>query len=279
MTTPLLMGSRVELSPNCRFTVAEDSAYGHSLFVASFAHVAVGMLAGRLHGKSVTSAAGAGRTTSEPAPSQTSTLSLLRRYWAVAGFALLAMLPDADVLLVALGTNDGGAAGHRGASHSLFFAAAVGVLVGLIARRLGARGLRTAVIAAIAVASHGLLDAVGEGGRGIPLLWPFCEQRFMSPWRFLPDAPRGLGFLSWSGVVNITVEFIFFLPFTAYSLWPRSRAAPVLTVIASSGADPGLATPPPAAVAPACPAGLPDIDMDMDMDMGVDALQRLRSSG
>jgi inner membrane protein len=260
------MGSRVELSPNCRFLVAADSARSHSLFVASFAHVAVGMLAGRLHGKSVASTTCAGRTASEPAPLRPSLLSLLRGYGAVAGFALLAMLPDADVLLVALG--------HRGASHSLFFAVAVGVLVGLIARHLGARGVRTAIVAAIAVASHGLLDAVGEGGRGIPLLWPFCEQRFMSPWRVLPDAPRGLEFLSWSGVVNITVEFIFFLPFTAYSLWPRSRPGPVLTVLASSAAEPGLAkAPPPAAVAPACPAGLPDIEMSAR------ALPRLRSSG
>jgi inner membrane protein len=254
--------------------MARDSARSHSLFVASFAHVAVGMLAGRLHGKSVAPAAGAGRTANETSPPKPSVLSLLRGYGAVAGFALLAMLPDADVLLVALGTNDGGSAGHRGASHSLFFAAAVGVVVGLIARRLGARGIRTAFVAAIAVASHGLLDAVGEGGRGIPLLWPFCEQRFMSPWRVLPDAPRGLEFLSWSGVVNITVEFIFFLPFTAYSLWPRAQRAPVLTVFANSGAELGEVNgPAPVAVAPACAAGLAEIDM------GDRALPRLRSSG
>ena len=197
---------------------------------------------------------------------------MLRGYGEVTLFALLAMLPDADVLLVALGTDDNGAAGHRGASHSLLFAVAVGVLVGLIARRLGGRGVRTAIVAAIAVASHGLLDAVGEGGRGIPLLWPFSDGRFMSPWRVLPDAPRGLDFLSWNGVVNVTLEFVCFLPFTAYSLWPRSRRAPVLTIIAGSGADPHQAKAPQvAAVAPACPGGLPDT--------GIDTLPRLRSSG
>jgi inner membrane protein len=185
--------------------------------MASFAHVAVGMLAARLH-------VGVERPTAPRAAPQA---SKLRHYGAMIGFALLAMLPDADVLLVALGTDDSGVLGHRGASHSFLFAAVVGAMIGLAARRLGARGLRTAILCAVAIASHGLLDMVGEGGRGIPLLWPFSGERFLSPWRLLPDAPRGLKFLSWNGVVNVTVEFICFLPFTAYSLWPRAVRAPL----------------------------------------------------
>ena len=203
--------------------------------MASFAHVAVGMLAGRLYAGPEVSGAAA------PATPSSTTLGMFRRYAAVAGFASLAMLPDADVLLVMLGTDDRGAVGHRGASHSLFFAAVVGALIGLVARRFGARGLRTALLAAIAVASHGLLDAIGEGGRGIPLLWPFSDERFFSPWRVLPDAPRGLKFLSWNGVFNITFEFICFLPFTAYSLWPRGRRGPGLTL--QAGGDPARLHP------------------------------------
>ena len=106
---------------------------------------------------------------------------------------------DMDVLGVACGPPDNGALGHRGASHSLITALAIGLLSALVARRFGWPVVRTAVAATLALASHGILDACGEGGRGIPLLWPLTDTRFMSPWRLLPDAPRGLAMLSGPG--------------------------------------------------------------------------------
>src|SRR6187399_1994294 len=148
--------------------------------MASFGHVAVGMLTGRLHG-------GSGDEKKPGADGQ-------RRRpcsWAtMAFFAGLALLPDSDVMLVALGTCDAGACGHRGASHSLPVAIAIGLLAGLFARRLRWPVLRTALATTCAVASHALLDVLGAGGRGLPLLWPFSDARFMSPVRIFPDAPR-----------------------------------------------------------------------------------------
>ena len=83
-------------------------------------------------------------------------------------FTALALLPDADVLLVALGATDHGPAGHRGASHSLTMAAFAGLLCGLAARWRRWPVLRTALIGAFAVASHALLDVLGEGDVGCP---------------------------------------------------------------------------------------------------------------
>src|SRR4051794_4849778 len=107
--------------------------------MASFGHVAAGLLSGRLHG-------GGGRWGGEgPAgdgggngrrPSSWKTFLL---------FVTPALLPDADLLLVTLGACDNGACGHRGASHSLALALALGLMAGLAARRLGWPVLRTAV--------------------------------------------------------------------------------------------------------------------------------------
>jgi inner membrane protein len=184
------------------------------LFVASFAHVAVGLAMARLH-------AGATPIRS-PAP--------------LIAFSLLALSPDADVIIVALGCADSGASGHRGASHSLLTATIFGLAASLFALRLRWRALRTGITVALAVASHGVLDAFGEGGRGIPLLWPFSDERFFAPWRMLPDAPRGLQFLTMNGFAGAAREFLIFLPLTAFAFWP-SRVKPSALAAAAPLAD------------------------------------------
>ena len=73
----------------------------------------------------------------------------------------------------------------------------------------------------VAVGSHALLDVLGAGGRGLPLLWPFSEARFISPVRIFPDAPRGLALLSWPGMTNVAIEFAVFLPVMVFAAWPR----------------------------------------------------------
>jgi inner membrane protein len=175
--------------------------------MASFGHVAVGLWAGRLHGGPP------GRPDWRSSPS-TAALAL---------FAALSMLPDADVFLVALGASDKGAIGHRGASHSLAFAVAGGLLCAMAAQRLRWPVLRTALYGALALASHPLLDALGAGGRGLMLLWPFSFTRFHSPWRVFPDAPRGVKLFSQAGLIELAVELVIFSPLTAYALWPQIR--------------------------------------------------------
>jgi inner membrane protein len=203
--------------------------------MASFGHLAVGMMAGRFHSSGQRGAPRA------------------RCWTAILFFALLALLPDADVVLVALGMPDRGAAGHRGATHSLVTALVIGVAGGIVAWRLGWNGVRTAVAITIALASHGLLDALAKGGRGIPLFWPISEHRFWAPWRILPDAPRGIHFLSWRGLSAASLEFLYFLPVTVYALWPRAAApgpVPPVAVVAAT---------PPATAADAAPPSPPQL--------------------
>ena len=186
--------------------------------MASFGHVAVGLLTGRLHGggrdEGEQGKSGEG---SRPVRRPSSWLTMLL-------FAALALLPDADVALVALGACDRGTCGHRGASHSLPLALAIGLLAGLLARWRRWPVLRTILATTFAVGSHALLDFLGAGGRGLPLLWPFSEARFTSPIRIFPDAPRGLALLSVPGAINVAIEFAVFLPLVVYALWPRVAA-------------------------------------------------------
>ena len=142
------------------------------------------------------------------------------------------MFPDADVFITSLGPHDSILAGHRGASHSLLMAATIAMAGGVLARRYGWNGIRTMLAVMLAIGSHGLLDALGEGGRAIPLFWPLSEHRFRAPWQFLPDAPRGLKFISWHGLVDAVLEFVYFLPVIILALWPRAGAlVPRLAVV------------------------------------------------
>lgn len=141
-----------------------------------------------------------------------------------AGWSALSLLPDVDVIAFALGIPYSAPWGHRGATHSLAFAAIVGMVAYIAVR--GARWerpARTALIVALVVASHGVADAFTDGGLGSALLWPFSDQRFFAPWTPIPVAPIGLGFLSATGLRVAVIELLLFAPLFAYGLSPARR--------------------------------------------------------
>jgi inner membrane protein len=131
----------------------------------------------------------------------------------MASFGGLALLPDADVAGVSLRlAEDHSLYGHRGYSHSLLFAATITLLAWVCARRWGTRPLYTALLAFMAVASHGILDAMTYATRGIPFFWPLTDMRFAFPWRPIPPAPTGVAFLSRRGLEVAGVEIVYFGP-------------------------------------------------------------------
>jgi VanZ family protein len=70
---------------------------------------------------------------------------------------------------------------HHGISHSVAFALVFGGLTYGLARYVDRTiALRASVLGALAYTSHVVLDfiAVSEGTRGLPLLWPFSDERF-----------------------------------------------------------------------------------------------------
>jgi inner membrane protein len=137
----------------------------------------------------------------------------------------LSLLPDADVVAFALGIPYAAPFGHRGASHSLVFAALVGGACAAVAAAHGRPRMAVGLVATLVVASHGLLDTMTDGGLGVALLWPFSNERFFAPWRPIPVAPIGARLFSARGLDVILTELALFLPVLAVGLWPRSGAS------------------------------------------------------
>ncbi len=170
--------------------------------MASVGHIAVGMAAARLDMR--------GRDSARP------------RLGSIVLWSLLSLLPDHDVVSFSLGVRYEDEWGHRGATHSLAFAAVAGAAIGIVVRLRGRPAARTGVTAALVLASHSLLDTLTDGGLGCALLWPFEQTRYFAPWNPIPVAPIGVAFLSPSGLMVSAVELVLFAPLLWFAL--RSRA-------------------------------------------------------
>ena len=123
----------------------------------------------------------------------------------LAGMAA-AMLPDADVIAFGLDIAYADTFGHRGASHSLSFAAILGALAALFHRHLRAGPALAAAWMFACTASHPLLDALTDGGLGVALAWPWSDARWFAPWRPIEVSPIGAGFFSRRGLEVLLSE-------------------------------------------------------------------------
>ena len=130
------------------------------------------------------------------------------------------LLPDVDFLLHALSPSVDSLE-HRGATHSLVFALAIGLFVA-VALRVSARPrpIHWGIVTMLVVASHPLLDAFGHTTLGVELLWPFSDARFLAPLDVLPN-PGPQDLLLRRGLADLGLEFLIFLPFWVYAFFPR----------------------------------------------------------
>ncbi len=138
----------------------------------------------------------------------------------------LSLLPDADGLFF-------GAIpyshpfGHRGFTHSLFFAALIGLFAAFLFSKAGwapARSFRSlAILFGLVTASHGFFDAMTSGGLGVAFFAPFTNTRYFLPWRPIPVAPMSLeGLLNLRGSRVIHAEAKLFSIFTlGAAIWDR----------------------------------------------------------
>ena len=135
-----------------------------------------------------------------------------KRFWLLAIIA--AVLPDADVIgYQYLYIPYGHVLGHRGFFHSPCFAALLSlVIVSLFFRQervLSRRWWAYVLFFFVVGASHGLLDAMTNGGRGIALLSPFSNHRYFLPWTPIEVSPLTVrAFLSQRGLTVIKSEIL-----------------------------------------------------------------------
>ncbi len=98
-----------------------------------------------------------------------------------------AVLPDLDALGLWLGIPYAHPFGHRGITHSLPFAVALAGAGTLLAPEAEPRIAFGVLL--VSAASHGLIDALTNGGLGIALFSPFSHRRFFLPWRVIEVSP------------------------------------------------------------------------------------------
>jgi len=123
--------------------------------------------------------------------------------------AVCSMVPDLDVLGFGLGIRYGDPLGHRGFTHSLFFAAIWAVLATLALFSKPADRERWPAIGLflfLATVSHGLLDALTDGGLGVAFFAPFDNTRYFFPWNPIAVSPIGAGFFSPRGLAVLASE-------------------------------------------------------------------------
>ena len=146
--------------------------------------------------------------------------------------AACAVAPDLDVTGLTIGFGLDHPLGHRGFSHSIAFAALLALVCAwALRRRVGpavGAGLLWLYFFAC-TSSHGVLDALTNGGRGVAFLMPFSDQRYHFPVRPIEVSPLGVReFFTERGVTIIANEFVWvWLPaalIAALAVWLRRRA-------------------------------------------------------
>jgi inner membrane protein len=133
------------------------------------------------------------------------------RFWVLS--ALCAVGPDVDVVGFAFGIRYGDMLGHRGLTHSLAFALVLAIAVVVFAFKEAPRFTRgwwaSVAYFFVVTASHGVLDALTDGGLGVAFFAPFSGARYFLPWRPVVVSPIGIAaFLSPWGLAVIKSEFV-----------------------------------------------------------------------
>ncbi len=142
---------------------------------------------------------------------------------AVVAGCVCSILPDADVIAFMFDVPYGDVFGHRGISHSLAFALVLGYAVtALFFRQFPPNSKEFWGLTGyffVATASHGLLDAMTNGGLGVAFFAPFENSRYFFPFRPIQVSPIGISrfFSEWGVRVLISEFFWVILPAIGFS--------------------------------------------------------------
>ena len=136
--------------------------------------------------------------------------TLPARFWVLT--LVCPILPDLDVIGFEFGIGYRDMLGHRGLSHSLPFALLIAFGAAWIALS-GTSPARKAWLPLVlfffaVTASHGLLDALTDGGLGVAFFAPFSNTRYFLPWRPIKVSPLGPdAFFGRRGLAALWSEF------------------------------------------------------------------------
>ena len=109
------------------------------------------------------------------------------RFWVLA--IVCSALPDVDVIGFHFGVKYGDLWGHRGMTHSILFAVLIGIAAGVFLGGSRAEITRQSILLFLITCSHGVLDAMTDGGLGVAFFSPFDATRYFLPWRPILVSP------------------------------------------------------------------------------------------
>lgn len=114
-----------------------------------------------------------------------------RMFWRLT--IICAIIPDIDVIAFRFGIPYSSMWGHRGFTHSLFFAVVAGLIAASIYCRnqgfFSRRWWSYLVFFSLVTSLDGILDAFTDGGLGVAFFAPFSSERFFFPWRPIHVSP------------------------------------------------------------------------------------------
>lgn len=121
-------------------------------------------------------------------------------------------LPDIDVLAFNFGVPYSHPFGHRGFTHSIVFAILWALLLASIFNKKSK--LKWFLVIFLSTISHGILDAMTSGGRGVGFFIPFNNERIFLPFREIAVSPLGIDrfFSEWGLQVILSELKYIFIP-------------------------------------------------------------------
>ncbi len=122
--------------------------------------------------------------------------------------AFCTIVPDFDVA--------GFFFGHRGFTHSLLCAALLSSIIafGFLRKRTDLSPISCFIFLFLCTASHGIFDALTNGGHGVAFFTPFDQTRYFFSWRPIQVSPLGVSqfFSRWGAIVLFTEILWMWIP-------------------------------------------------------------------
>ena len=123
--------------------------------------------------------------------------------------AVCAMVPDFDVIGFRFGIHYADLLGHRGLTHSIAFAAVLASLALFAASSAVSSSKNRGLVwlyLFLATTSHGLLDAMTDGGLGVAFFSPLDRTRYFFSFTPIAVSPIGARFFSARGLSVMLCE-------------------------------------------------------------------------
>ncbi len=123
----------------------------------------------------------------------------------------MTIFPDIDVIGFKMGIPYQHMLGHRGITHSIPFAILLSGIISLFFFQTGKqKALPVWIYLFLCIASHGIFDALTNGGLGIAFFAPFSNQRYFFPVHPVEVSSLTISrFFSGHGISVLKSEFIF----------------------------------------------------------------------